>query len=168
MAAGGATLRVGGQAITKENYRDAKADYDLRQRVYAAVIRTRGFQQAGGRYLATATQDCEKAQSMWARAVLDGRVREVELQQDGFELRIIQHWSTGPQRALDATAAVVESSLAFTDPGNTDYYLLGSIVDGSIAVRPDVDTILSGSQEWVKAPPRDALAGCAVTLTRAK
>ena len=168
MAESGGTLQVGEQAITRENYQAAKADYDLRQKVYASVIRERGFKDVGGRYEATARPACRNAQSMWARAVLEGRAREVEIKQDGFELRIIQHWETGPEHAFDATAAVVESSLAFADPANSDYFLLGTVADGVITVRPDADAILSGWPGWVKAPSRKALTDCAVTLTKAK
>ena len=168
MARTGATLQVGEEAVTQENYEVAKEDYDRRQRVYASVIRERGFRQVGGRYTARATPACATAKSMWAEAVLGGRVREVELRQDGFELRIVQHWTTGVKHVFDATATIVESSFAFADPANSDYFLIGTVTDAAITVRPDVEGILSGWPGWVTAPSQKSLTDCAVTLTPAE
>ncbi|MFO1317541.1 MAG: hypothetical protein U1F58_18265 [Burkholderiales bacterium] len=162
----GANLMLPEGRITRENVAAARADYRTRLWVYGEVIRERGFRDVHGGYRASVGPACARAQSAWIFASTHSDVREVELRQDGFVVRIELHDQAGAVVGFGTTAVIVESSLAFTDPVNTAYPLVGVVDGDTITVRPDADAVLRGWPAWADPPSREALAACVVTLAK--
>ena len=166
LAEAGATIVLPDRRITRENVANAREEYRSREQALAAAIRERGFRDIAGRYRATPDPSCDRAQSAWAAGLSNSESREVEIRQDGFIATIAQRDQRGLAEVMDVVAVVVESALAFADPMNSDYPILGVIEDGTITVRPDVDSVLRAWPAWAGPPSREALAACSVMLAK--
>jgi uncharacterized protein len=166
LAEAGATVVLPERRITRENVAQAKEEYRNREQVLAAVIRERGFRNIAGLYRATPDPACDRAQSAWTAGLSASDSHEVEIRQEGFIATIAQQDQRGMADMLNVLAVVVESALAFADPMNSDYPIVGVIEDTTIAVHPDVDIVLRAWPAWAGPPSREALASCKVTLTR--
>lgn len=162
----GATLQLPTGRVTRENVAQVRTEYRNRAWEYAAVIRERGFRDVHGAYRASVHPACARAQSAWVLALTALDVREVALRQDAFVVTIEQHGPTGETVGLTATAVIVESSLVFADPANSDYPLIGAVGDDAITLRPDVDAVLRGWPAWARPPLRETLAACVVVLAK--
>lgn len=162
----GVTLQLPEGPVSRQNLEEVRADLLRRTAIDAGVIRERGSRDVSGRYRATADPACGQSKSVWAGGIAMREVHEVELWQDGPSATLRQYGRTGEEVGLRVDAVVVESSLAFPDPMNMDYALIGAFDAGTIVVRPDVDVVLRAWPAWAGPPSREALAACAVTLTR--
>jgi len=161
----GSTVQVGGQAVNEGDLAQAKDELAGKQVIYVAAIRERGFRNIAGKYRQNSTSSCSRAQSLWASALGEPGLHHVEMQQEGFVVTLRQVTSAGPRTALDCAAVVVESSLAFADPGNSDYYWNGAVEPGRIVLRPRADSVLASWPPWAHPPARKDLEDCVVTLT---
>lgn len=162
----GATVQVPGMRITKENAAQVRSSVRSVAWEYEAAIRERGFRDVHGTYRAFASSGCARAKSLWVLALSEPGARDVELRQDGFVVSIKQMDPTGERAFIGTTGVIVESSLAFFDPANSDYLLVGVAADDVITVRPDVDAVLWRWPAWAGPPSREALLSCAVVLGR--
>ncbi len=164
LAESGATVQLGDRKVDPSNAAAAANECRMGQDAFAEAIRARGFRNVSGRYRAAST-DCGKAQSLWVSGLAAKDFREVLMTQDGFVVNVTQVMGGGPQTMLETVAAVAESAMSFPDPGNTDYYWTGTIEEGRITLRPDVEDILRAWPAWAHPPSRKDLADCVVTLT---
>ena len=156
----------GGDTITASNAVLYLAGYQDRLRVYGLAIARRGYGTIAGSYRAAATSSCEHIQSMWAGGIHEGLLRDLNISQDGFKAKLVHQFELeGKSHSVEIPGIVVESALAFEDPGNSDFGFLGQITPGEITLRPEVDAILAAWPNWVKAPSRKDLTECVVTLS---
>jgi hypothetical protein len=167
IAEGGGTIQIPGKKIGPDNVKDVKAELTARVAIYQSAIRQRGYAHLAGMYHGTATPTCGGIQSLWTSGILDGSLADLRITEDsGFTVQLQHRLIHNADTAnVKVPAVVVDSAITFTDPMNSDYVLVGQASGGTITVRPDADAILAAWPKWAKAPNRDDLKKCVVTLT---
>lgn len=162
----GGTIQTPRGQIRAENAAPVKTEMQGRLSTYGAAVADRGYKTIAGKYRANATASCERIGSIWAASIRAGILREVNIHQEGFELKIAQ--SAGPKdkpSILDASGVVTEAMLAFVEPGNSEFILSGEITNQEITIMPfGIDTLLANWPRWAGPPSRTDLSNCRVTL----
>jgi hypothetical protein len=101
----------------------------------------RGYRNLAGNYTAIAADPCKTTSSAWIAGVMSGDFSHLEIRQDGFELRFMQHGRGRRLRVLDTSGAVVGSSFTIVEPMNSDECLGGikheQRLEVRLADRPD-------------------------------
>ena len=165
-AEGGGTIQTPQGQIRAENAGPLKLEMQMRLSTYGAAVADRGYKTIAGKYRAATTASCERIGSIWAASIRAGILREVNIHQEGFELRIAQ--STSPKdkpSILDAPGVVTEATLAFVEPGNSEFIFSGKITNEEITIVPfDIETLLANWPRWAGPPSRADLSNCRVTL----
>lgn len=170
LAERGGSIQTPSMVIGPGNVEDARTELQYKLSVYEAAIKKRGYEQIAGAYQAQATSSCEHAQGGWAVGIQGGALVDLNIAQTGFEVQIMnQFQGEGKSFQIEIPGILVEATLAFSDPMNSDYYYIGEITSEKITVRPDVDAILAGWPGWAwSKPSRADLSNCIVTLTQAQ
>ena len=164
LAERGATLQIAEVTITENNVGKYRRRFEARLAIYRAAIEKRGYVSFAGNYEAIATESCSRAGSIWARGIYSGDIRDLEIAQNGFEVQLLNWYEdAGEKQSIRIQAIAVESAIAFDDPANSDYYLVGEIEDGKIVIRP-ADDVLDSWPNWANPPKRKDLKNCTVTL----
>jgi hypothetical protein len=70
------------------------------------------------------------------------------------------------QPGFPVEGIMVESTLTFTDPGNTDFGFTGEKKDDELLIRPDAVRTLAYRPPRFKGPSREDLSDCTATLRR--
>jgi TPR repeat protein len=140
----------------------------LRERLslYGEAILFRGYRTLAAGYRASATPPCARIQSLWAGAVREGTAGGAfDAAQNGFVFELAPRSASGVDPAVfKVSGVIVESTLAFFDPGNSDFVFFGDIARQAITVRPDAVATLGAWPAWAPAPGKPDLAACVVTL----
>jgi len=166
LAEGGGTIQAAGRTIDSNNVKDIKTTLTAQAAIYETAIRQRGYAHLAGRYHGIASPTCNKIQSSWTAGVHDGSLADVTIAQDsGFTIELAHRLVHDADTVnLKVAAVVVDSVITFVDPMNSDYVLIGQVSGGTITVRPDADVVVAAWPHWLKAPDRDDLRKCVVTL----
>jgi TPR repeat protein len=164
LAEQGITIQMGGEPVTPDNVDAFRRRNAEERRALVAAIGRRGSEIVGGEYRMSATAACEQSYSIWAAGPLEGVLTRVTIRQDGYKVTMVHPMQLEGMDVLEVPGVMVEDTLVFADPANSDYLLVGRFTDGRIIVAPDADFILGAWPGWTQAPRRSDLEGCRVTL----
>lgn len=165
LAERGITIHTPGMTISTDNVERVKADLSLRLATYETAINSRGYESIARSYQATATPSCTQIQSLWAGSIANGTAGEISIVQENFEFQLVHSFDEEKPFTVEIPGIIVESTLMFDDPSNSDFAFVGMVTPEQITVRPDTDAILAAWPDWVKAPRRKDLKTCVVTLS---
>lgn len=159
------TVISSNRKLTKENAFRVKSEMKNRLSIYGAAINKRGYKKIAGTYHTTDTLTRARISSMWTAGIQQGALKDVHISQNGFIVKLVYPvLHKGKTTSLNIQGIVVESSLAFSDPGNSDFGFRGTVKPNEITVRPDINRILASWPSWIKSPNRADLSGCTITL----
>jgi len=162
----GVTIRIGYDEIGPHNVTEAIKKYEKKRILYEKAIRKRGFVQISGLYKGTATESCNRIQSMWSEAITSKHLTKMQIKQDDFKFTMVQRLELdGKSLDLETVGVVIGSSMHFTDPMNSEYYFGGVISDQNIKVKPDFNSLQSWPS-WAHPPHRADLINCDVELIK--
>ena len=163
LAEQGGVIKVPGGSIGKDNVKKARVVLEGRLSTYATAINKRGYKSIAGTYIGNASASCTDLPSSWIRNMLTGKLSTLNISQNGFSVQIEQQVKYGSD-TLKIPAIIVESSLALSDPENSDFGFLGEATRDEITIRPNVNEILATWPFWIKPLNRAALSSCRILL----
>ncbi len=140
--------------------RTLKKEYGQKLSMYAQAITERGYKTIAGSYQAKTSESCGRIGSLWINPIHEGITSDVEIQQEGFEARLIVRYEyEGEERTLEHPAIVVGTIGLVEDGANHNHFFRGEIKGKSIVLKPD----LSIPGRWRKWALED-LRECTITL----
>ena len=168
MAEKGVTIKTPTMEIGPHNVEDVRTSLQTRLSTYEDAIEKRGYASISGAYHTSSTPSCEHNQGGWAIGIAGGALVDLNIHQDGFNVKLVQNFiSEKKSYPVEVKGVVVENTLVFTDMMNSDFDYVGDIDNATITVRPDVDNIMAGWPKWDwKQPKRSDLSNCVITLRK--
>ena len=166
LAERGMTIEIDGRAVTRDNVGGYRTRVEAQRKALEAALARRDVAEITGEYSLGASGACANVHSVWAGAVVDGTLASASLSRDGNDFTMRHPLPGDEAGALEVPGVIVENTLVFADPANSDYVLVGRVSEGWIVVSPDPDTVLGAWPATAAAPDRSALERCRVTLVR--
>jgi hypothetical protein len=159
----GITIRTPQGRIDSANVGKVRAKLQGLLAIYESAIKQRGYEAIAGVYLSNATASCAQVPSLWLHAMLKGKLGTLNITQNGFTFKFVQplkdHTST-----IVIPGVIVQSSLALSDPANSDFRFRGEVTAEGITLRPDVDAIIDAWPTWMAPLNRASLSSCTIYL----
>jgi hypothetical protein len=160
----GGNIQLGGEEITKSNFRQYQQRYQERLSIYSEAIRQRGYSVIAGKYKGKVTESCGRAGSLWVSLISEGQPVSIEIKQDGFDAEVIVSSEIdGKEFSLKNAAAIAGSGIAIQDSMNSGYYFQGEIKNRQIVIKPNASVLRSWPQ-WAGPPDQNDIDNCVITL----
>ncbi len=150
--------------LTKRKARRYKKEYFIRFSIYAEAIIERGYKTIAGSYQRRGSKSCKRIRSALNDSKYACMTSDVEIQQDGYEARLIVRFEhEGKEITLEHPMIVVETAVMVMDATNSDYFFRGEIKGKKIVLKPEL-SVLAGWPKWAGPPLEQDLRECTITL----
>ncbi len=151
--------------ISKRKARKLKKEYGKELSMYAQAITERGYKSIAGSYQAKTSESCGRIGWSWVNSIHLGITSDVEIQQDGYEARLIVRFEyQGEKVIFESSVIVVENIVGMREEASgSSGFFRGEIKGEDIVLKPDL-SVLVGRPPWPVPPREQDLRNCTITL----